>query len=135
MATLTIDDVDPTGTDYDFTVRIATDSAERQRTWTVSLPPEEVEGLPDGEVITNLWLARRDEFDSWVAANEGAAALEGTSRPYGDVAIPEWSGDSVAYEVGDRVVYEGTIYECIQAHTSQADWQPPAVPVLFDPID
>ena len=37
----------------------------------------------------------------------------------------------VAYAVGDRVQYEELLYRCVQAHTSQADWIPPAVPALW----
>ena len=39
----------------------------------------------------------------------------------------------VAYAVGDVVAFpkeDGTQYTCIQAHTSQAGWQPPAAPAL-----
>ena len=36
----------------------------------------------------------------------------------------------VPYVVGDRRKYEGLLYRCVQAHTSQADWTPPAVPAL-----
>jgi hypothetical protein len=37
----------------------------------------------------------------------------------------------VAYTVGQRVTYGGLTYECRQAHTSQAGWQPPNVPALW----
>ena len=43
---------------------------------------------------------------------------------------PEWEV-GVAYAVGDRRQYEGLLYRCVQAHTSQADWTPPAVPALW----
>lgn len=33
--------------------------------------------------------------------------------------------------VGDRRSYQELLYEVIQAHTTQADWQPPNVPALF----
>ena len=36
-----------------------------------------------------------------------------------------------AYAVNDRVQYNGTLYKCIQAHTSQADWTPEATPALW----
>lgn len=45
--------------------------------------------------------------------------------------IPAWSGASVAYKIGDLVTYTGATYRCIQAHTSQAGWNPPAVPALW----
>ena len=37
----------------------------------------------------------------------------------------------VAYAVNDTVTYGGCTYKVIQAHTSQADWTPPAVAALF----
>ena len=44
---------------------------------------------------------------------------------------PAWSGASVAYTVGDLVTYSGTVYRCLQAHTSQAGWTPAAVASLW----
>jgi parallel beta-helix repeat protein len=43
---------------------------------------------------------------------------------------PEWSPASVSYAIGDRVRYNGIIYECLQAHTSQVDWAPSIPGVL-----
>ena len=42
----------------------------------------------------------------------------------------EWQTDT-AYAVGDRRQYEGLLYRCVQAHTSQDNWTPPAVPALW----
>ena len=36
-----------------------------------------------------------------------------------------------AYAVSDRAQYNGTLYKCVQAHTSQADWTPDATPALW----
>ena len=36
-----------------------------------------------------------------------------------------------AYAVDDRVQHSGTLYKCVQAHTSQADWTPDATPALW----
>ena len=36
-----------------------------------------------------------------------------------------------AYATGDRVQHGGTLYKCVQAHTSQADWTPDATPALW----
>jgi chitinase len=36
-----------------------------------------------------------------------------------------------SYPVGAAVTFEGSVYQCIQAHTSQADWSPPVVPALW----
>jgi hypothetical protein len=39
----------------------------------------------------------------------------------------------VSYEVGDFASYAGHAYRCIEAHTSQPDWPPSAVPALWSP--
>ena len=36
-----------------------------------------------------------------------------------------------AYVVGDLIEYNNELYEVIQAHTSQADWLPNALPALY----
>jgi len=43
-------------------------------------------------------------------------------------------GYPVAYNVNDIVTYQGHTYKCLQAHTSQAGWTPPAVPALWQLI-
>src|SRR5579883_349137 len=45
--------------------------------------------------------------------------------------VAAWSGNSVAYAVGALVTYQGSEYKCIQAHTSQAGWDPVDVPALW----
>lgn len=45
---------------------------------------------------------------------------------------PLWSGESVKYEVGERIKDENYIlYKVITAHTSQPDWKPSVSPSLF----
>ena len=44
--------------------------------------------------------------------------------------FPLWEVD-ITYAVGDRRRYDELLYRCIQAHTSQSDWTPPAVPALW----
>jgi len=47
-----------------------------------------------------------------------------------DAAGLDWIvGEPVT--VGARRVYNGTLYECLQAHVTQSDWTPPAVPALW----
>ena len=43
---------------------------------------------------------------------------------------PLWEPDQ-ELSVGDKVVYEGNVYEVIQEHTSQSDWLPNLVPALY----
>lgn len=44
--------------------------------------------------------------------------------------FPDWE-DGKAYAVGDRVKYDGLLYRCVQAHTSQSDWTPDKTPALW----
>lgn len=44
--------------------------------------------------------------------------------------FPQWESGT-AYAAGDRRQYDGLLYRCVQAHTSQDDWTPPVVPALW----
>lgn len=46
------------------------------------------------------------------------------------VLFSKWDSN-VSYSVGDRVQYEGLLYKCVQAHTSQDDWAPDITPALW----
>jgi hypothetical protein len=49
----------------------------------------------------------------------------------GDVL--EWvAGEHVA--VGTRRVYDGVLYQCLQAHVTQSDWIPAVVPALWQVV-
>ena len=43
---------------------------------------------------------------------------------------PTWRS-GVNYVAGTRVLYNGTLYKVLTAHTSQEDWTPDAAPSLF----
>src|SRR5579872_5567736 len=45
--------------------------------------------------------------------------------------VAAWSANSVAYSVGQLVTYNGSENKCVQAHTSQAGWDPVDVPALW----
>lgn len=47
--------------------------------------------------------------------------------------FPAWAVDT-AYTAGIRVRYDGKLYKCVQAHTSQADWTPPDTPALWTEV-
>lgn len=42
-----------------------------------------------------------------------------------------WNGDTISYEVGTRLYYDGDLYKVLQAHTSQNAWNPKDSPSLF----
>ena len=47
--------------------------------------------------------------------------------------FPVW-GAGIAYETDQRIRYEDKLYRCVQAHTSQTGWEPPAVPALWTEV-
>lgn len=47
--------------------------------------------------------------------------------------FPQWK--IAEYQTGDRVQYNGTLYKCLQAHTSQADWTPDTAVSLWVRVD
>lgn len=47
--------------------------------------------------------------------------------------FPVWAA-GVEYPLGYRAQYDGDLYKCVQAHTSQTGWEPPAVPALWTEI-
>ena len=72
-------------------------------------------------------LTHKNLIDYMVAGRENIsdeAALEAISL------FPHWKEDE-AVAVGDRKQYNGLLYKCIQAHTTQADWQPDVTPALW----
>jgi len=58
------------------------------------------------------------------------AALMVLATITGALAADDWA-TGVSYSIGDVVTYQGTDYECIQSHTSQAEWNPAAVTSLW----
>lgn len=74
-------------------------------------------GQPLGDLKT--------EYESKLATVDDAVAL--CMPEY----FPVWDGNSVAYKVGQRVIYKDVLYKVITAHTSQATWTPVDAPSLF----
>ena len=42
--------------------------------------------------------------------------------------FPAWSGASVEYKEGQRVLYNGVLYKVVKDHTSQETWKPDVTP-------
>ena len=59
-----------------------------------------------------------------------AVTLDDETALTGVELFPMWTIGR-AYAVDDRVQHGGTLYKCVQAHTSQADWTPDAAPALW----
>ena len=62
-----------------------------------------------------------------------AVTLDDEAALTGVELFPAWVVGK-AYAVNDRAPYNGTLYKCIQAHTSQSDWMPSATPALWKTV-
>ena len=59
-----------------------------------------------------------------------AVTLDDETALTGVELFPTWVVGK-AYAVSDRAQYNGTLYKCVQAHTSQENWTPDATPALW----
>ena len=62
-----------------------------------------------------------------------AITLDDETALTGVELFPAWVVGK-AYAVNDRAQYNGTLYKCVQAHTSQSDWMPSATPALWKTV-
>ena len=65
---------------------------------------------------------------------QAAASLSDEDALTGVELFPRWSENEISYAVGDRVLYNGTLFKCLQAHTSQATWTPTDAPSLWTKV-
>ena len=66
----------------------------------------------------------RSAIDNVAQAADDSAALQSIEL------YPAWVAGQ-AYPSDYKVKYGGTLYKCVQAHTSQEDWTPDAAPALW----
>jgi len=60
-----------------------------------------------------------------------ATATKTATPASGCSGNPNWNGNFVYYPIGSKVDYNGEIYQCVQAHTSEPTWEPNVVPALW----
>ena len=63
-----------------------------------------------------------------------SASLTDTEALDGVELFPHWAAEK-EYAVNDRVSYEGLLFKCLTAHTSQAAWAPADSPSLWVRVD
>lgn len=66
--------------------------------------------------------------------HKAAASLDDGDALDAIELFPAWQTDT-DYAVSVRVRYEGKLYRCEQAHTSQADWTPDITPALWQKVE
>lgn len=64
------------------------------------------------------------------AGNESSASNSVSATTADGPAVQAWAPNT-SYTTGTRVSYNGSIYECRQAHTSLTGWEPSNVPALW----
>lgn len=103
-------------------------------------PDEYIKGyrfVPEGQIWTRAdgvqfpgaMLAPAKDYIQ-VMADVAIGYLDDDEAETVTVLFENWQS-GVFYEVGDRRQYDGLLYRCVQAHTSQEEWQPPNVPALW----
>ena len=65
---------------------------------------------------------------------KASASLSDTDALNGVELFAEWATDT-DYAVDERIRYEGTLYKCLIAHTSQSTWTPDVSPSLWVRVD
>lgn len=66
---------------------------------------------------------------AFVTLAESGQIDEVTATEHTEIFSP-WA-EGVAYAVGNLRAYDGKLYKCVQAHTSQSDWTPDKTPALW----
>ena len=65
--------------------------------------------------------------------HKASASLTDEDALDGIELFPLWAA-GVAYALDVRVRFEGKLYKCVQAHTSQEDWTPDITPALWTDV-
>lgn len=72
-------------------------------------------------------IAYRNKIETAASTMTDATALTAVEL------FPAWAVGKT-YAVNDRAQYNGILYKCIQAHTSQSNWIPDATPALWKTV-
>ena len=68
--------------------------------------------------------------ESRTSIDNVTGTMDDTDAAKNPMLFLPWEADT-KYEAGDRRRHDGKVYKCLQAHTSQVGWEPPAVPALW----
>lgn len=101
---------------------VATNSASPQRPWSTQ----------SAEFVRRALAAKASRAAVTYAARTMIRAEDLTTNEVQELVsmLPAWA-TVTAYAIGDVVSYDGKVWECVQAHTSQADWTPSTIPALW----
>ena len=91
--------------------------------------PEPVIPPTNAELASSLASVRSASAVAFVALCEVGTLDTVTASEHAEL-FAEWAYP-IAYTVGQLRRYNGTLYKCVQAHTSQADWTPDTAASLW----
>lgn len=106
--------------------------AENGYTYELEVPPDPAPEPGPSEIevlrsqVNTLSIATSIAF---VTLAEAGSIDDVTAGEYADM-FAEWE-PGVSYGVGNIRRYDGQLYRCVQAHTSQADWTPDTAASLW----
>lgn len=69
-------------------------------------------------------ITRERAYQLRALIEQAAASLSDEVALTGVELFPRWNGDGIEYKVDERVSYNGILFKCLQAHTSQSTWTP-----------
>lgn len=75
-------------------------------------------------------MTRQKAYQLRALIEKAAISLSDEDALNGVELFPTWQID-VQYVLDDRIRYNGRLYKCVQAHTSQQDWTPDVTPALW----
>lgn len=93
------------------------------------VPQGETWTRSDGMQFHGLMISAAKDYNR-IMTDVAISYLDDEQAESVSILFEDWSV-GVPYAVGDRRLYDGLLYRCIQAHVSQADWTPPVVPALW----
>lgn len=89
-----------------------------------------------GEQLDTSWsrvhLCHSDEDNGSTARCRTSRQWVGNEQEPGENATL-WAPDQTV-SVDDLREHDGVVYRCLTAHTTQAGWEPPNVPALWQPV-
>lgn len=87
---------------------------------------------------TDKLKALRDDIDTTKKATQKLVLVSDISvEEYGELLelYPKWEVELAVKPSDAPYEYKGSLYQVIQAHTTQADWTPDSVPALFKKVE
>ena len=79
-------------------------------------------------------ITRERAYQLRALIEQAAASLSDEVALTGVELFPHWNGDGIEYKVDERVSYNGILFKCLQAHTSQSTWTPTDAPSLWEKV-